>query len=399
MEILVKMRYVFDTSNRSNETLESETLKVTPEVVSEPAQLSEEELQAEGDRQRQSADFSNVGGSCSLIGEDALDPVGSPPPDQVNTVVKIVPGVPFKANRPKPDAFGELPPQLRVRIPVDFVADEGRSAFAHPLVIKRLALMNEAWIRYARNLINEGGALTLTDQTTTNIDNIRVSSAYRPGPTDSSWSYGWLLKGVDSIQRKLSSEARSNQSQFLKIRSGNGIDPNKSVAIRRFRSRYSSRKPSSLQDKQFLFDGYLIDRYGTIERGRTKIAFYSNHASGLAIDIGSGGLTSNSSTNAAQQDTTLFKWLKANAHLYGFTPYKNNPRQVEEAWHWEFLPTREAFFTNVDFVQDGNFNVRVQEQGTQTGVPTTRYDEQRGITSSPVREPFSKEVRASKIGV
>lgn len=49
---------------------------------------------------------------------------------------------------------------------------------------------------------------------------------------------------------------------------------------------------------------------------------YSNHQSGLAVDINTGGSTS----------TSIYRWLEANAGAYGFK--RTVPSEI---WHWELI--------------------------------------------------------------
>ena len=53
----------------------------------------------------------------------------------------------------------------------------------------------------------------------------------------------------------------------------------------------------------------------------------SNHGWGLAVDINVGGF-----------DSSVYKWLKANAHKYGYVhPAWAEPgTKKSEAWHWEY---------------------------------------------------------------
>ena len=78
------------------------------------------------------------------------------------------------------------------------------------------------------------------------------------------------------------------------------------------------------------YEAYLIAQYGSIYNGQRWVAFDSPHETGLAVDLGSGGLSPNSQTAQAQKRTNLYKWLKDNAHIYGWTPY------LREPWHWEY---------------------------------------------------------------
>jgi D-alanyl-D-alanine dipeptidase len=78
------------------------------------------------------------------------------------------------------------------------------------------------------------------------------------------------------------------------------------------------------------YEAYLVKHYGSILAGQKWVAFDSPHETGLAVDLGCGGLSPNSQTAQTQKRTALYKWMIDNAALYGFTPY------LPEPWHWEF---------------------------------------------------------------
>ena len=78
----------------------------------------------------------------------------------------------------------------------------------------------------------------------------------------------------------------------------------------------------------------LIERYGSVERGSVYLAFNSPHETGLAFDIGSGGLSPTSATITQQRQTPLYRWLVEHAHKYGISPYSAEP------WHWEVRAPR-----------------------------------------------------------
>ena len=52
-----------------------------------------------------------------------------------------------------------------------------------------------------------------------------------------------------------------------------------------------------------------------------------------------------------------FKWLKENAHKFGFSPYRYEP------WHWELLAPLENFLSGKEFTSD--YAVRVTEKVMQ----------------------------------
>ena len=89
------------------------------------------------------------------------------------------------------------------------------------------------------------------------------------------------------------------------------------------------------------YEAILIQRYGSVAKGRLYLAFDSPHETGLACDFGCGGLQPVSATIPQQKETPLFKWLVDNAWMFGFTPYKVEP------WHWESRISSAAYLSGV----------------------------------------------------
>ena len=112
----------------------------------------------------------------------------------------------------------------------------------------------------------------------------------------------------------------------------------------------------------------MIEKYTTVAAGRSKMAYNSPHELGLAMDVKTGpkgGLFAsyNGSKHIMEQkDTALFKWMRENAHLYGFTPYKWEKRG--EPWHWECRLPYDAYASGIEFTED--FAVRVTDIGKKT---------------------------------
>lgn len=107
------------------------------------------------------------------------------------------------------------------------------------------------------------------------------------------------------------------------------------------------------------YENEMRRRYGSVREGRRWMAYNSPHETGLAVDFGSHGIWPTKSGNSGpfglsnqeQKQTPFYLWLKENAHLYGFTPYKT------EAWHWEVRLPRLAWENAQEFTN--NFAVRV----------------------------------------
>jgi LAS superfamily LD-carboxypeptidase LdcB len=86
-------------------------------------------------------------------------------------------------------------------------------------------------------------------------------------------------------------------------------------------------------------DGTRRTRDEAIAEGRKWIAFDSPHETALVVDFGSCGLEPNRRTVKKQRSTVAWKWLRDNAHRYGFSPY------LPEPWHWEHKVTLLAWQT------------------------------------------------------
>jgi len=85
------------------------------------------------------------------------------------------------------------------------------------------------------------------------------------------------------------------------------------------------------------YEHELVRRYGSpgesleaaVARGRKFLAYESPHETGLAVDLGCGGLAPVSRTIERQKKTPVYHWLCACAVGFGFSPY------LPEPWHWE----------------------------------------------------------------
>lgn len=99
------------------------------------------------------------------------------------------------------------------------------------------------------------------------------------------------------------------------------------------------------------YDAAMIEKYGSVSAGRAWVAFRSPHMTGLALDFGNNGLYPTSATNETQKQSPFFNWLKENAHLYGFTPYK------KEAWHWEVKVPLDSYASGEEFTNE--YSVKV----------------------------------------
>jgi hypothetical protein len=77
------------------------------------------------------------------------------------------------------------------------------------------------------------------------------------------------------------------------------------------------------------YERVLVAKYGSVANGRRFLALDSPHETGLACDLGCGGLMPVSGTIAEQERTPLYHWLVDHAWRYGWHPY------LQESWHFE----------------------------------------------------------------
>ncbi|MCA9656594.1 MAG: D-alanyl-D-alanine carboxypeptidase family protein [Myxococcales bacterium] len=94
------------------------------------------------------------------------------------------------------------------------------------------------------------------------------------------------------------------------------------------------------------YEQVLVKKYGSVREGRKWLAYASPHETGLAMDIGVGGLTPNRKTRDKQRQTPLHQWMVENADRFGWHPYKNEP------WHWEHYIGRGAWETGDPEAED-----------------------------------------------
>jgi hypothetical protein len=98
------------------------------------------------------------------------------------------------------------------------------------------------------------------------------------------------------------------------------------------------------------YNADMIKQYGSVAEGRKWRAFASAHQTGLAFDVGCGGITPDRTLIPAQKKTKLYAWLVDNAYRWGWHPYSGEP-----TWHFEHKVSQTAFQTGVaDTATPGN---------------------------------------------
>lgn len=151
-----------------------------------------------------------------------------------------------------------------------------------------------------------------------------------------------------------------NYEEFIKdLESKYVYNNNKSISIENLRKE---------EQYKYLSQQQLYDI--SIKEAKKRLGYKGGHTLAMAVDLYWDGRphgemvfdSSDSDKNSELEETSLFKWLKQNAHLYGFTPYKN------EAWHWECLLPINSWLTGEEFTS--NYSVRVVE--TSIKKPSSR---------------------------
>jgi len=128
---------------------------------------------------------------------------------------------------------------------------------------------------------------------------------------------------------------------------------------------------AGVTDLRSLFDQMLIDRYGSLNKGRSQLGWFSPHATGLAVDIWLKGETvdggqaimgpgtsSGASNTSRQKKMKFWIWMTKNAIKFGFTPYNAEP------WHWEVQMPLASYKTGKEWTK--NWNVYVEERGVKS---------------------------------
>jgi hypothetical protein len=131
------------------------------------------------------------------------------------------------------------------------------------------------------------------------------------------------------------------------------------------------------------YESVLVKRFGSVAEGRKWLAYNSPHETGLAIDIGVGGLWPSRSTASKQKQQPLHKWLVANAHEFGWHPYKVEP------WHWEFPMSLQAFASGVVGPDDPGPPVQNESFG-----PEGAADDEWALEDEDLGEMPGEEVEA-----
>lgn len=86
------------------------------------------------------------------------------------------------------------------------------------------------------------------------------------------------------------------------------------------------------------YEATLIQRYGTVARGRIYLAYRSPHETGMALDFGSPPPLEPRSVNAERmRSSAAYDWLMAHAPERGLRCY------LPEPWHWELPLPREVW--------------------------------------------------------
>ena len=132
------------------------------------------------------------------------------------------------------------------------------------------------------------------------------------------------------------------------------------------------------------YEEQMIETYGSVSEGKKWKAYISAHETGLGVDFyipkttedevdiapsQSGDSEYGKRTQSLQKQTKAFKWLRNNAHKYGFTPF------LREPWHWEVLLPIESWKTGAEITNEYNissYDIRVEETSIANGSKTNQ---------------------------
>ena len=143
------------------------------------------------------------------------------------------------------------------------------------------------------------------------------------------WVHGTIKPGDRRLQKVASAHKRPEYLHTTAAKAFNAIrrDMRRDIGVDlRIAAGW---RPHRWKDRTE-YETFLQNRYGDTGPDAQKwIAFYGPHETGLAFDLGSGGLWPSSASVKEQRETPAYKWLVKNAHKYGARPY------LLEPWHWE----------------------------------------------------------------
>ena len=129
-------------------------------------------------------------------------------------------------------------------------------------------------------------------------------------------------------------EIPDSELQTLSFSPGNKMNKKAATAMEEMNKAYKADNGSDLTINEAYRDCATQAAYATpgnpLYQGGNAADYppcQSNHGWGLAVDINVGGF-----------DSSVYKWLKANAHKYGYVhPAWAEPgTKKSEAWHWEY---------------------------------------------------------------
>ena len=129
-------------------------------------------------------------------------------------------------------------------------------------------------------------------------------------------------------------EIPDSELQTLSFSPGNKMNKKAATAMEEMNKAYKADNGSDLTINEAYRDCATQAAYATpgnpLYQGGNAADYppcQSNHGWGLAVDINVGGF-----------DSSVYKWLKANAHKYGYVhPAWAEPgTKKPEAWHWEY---------------------------------------------------------------
>ncbi len=114
--------------------------------------------------------------------------------------------------------------------------------------------------------------------------------------------------------------------------------------------------------------------YKSCRSARSAVAFMSPHMTGLCVDFGNNGISTNGKKKSGMRKSEAYKFLLNYAWLFGLYPYS------AETWHFELQMPRESWFSGYEFASglDSADRVRVAEL-------------EEGATSSPSEDATSMD--------
>lgn len=213
---------------------------------------------------------------------------------------------------------------------------------------------------------------------------VRINEAFTSLPPNSPLlvdvGRGVKLHSLVATRFKAMQEAAATES--IEIKPQSGWRKRKWASVSDYEADIRRKYVDNPESKHF-YQNYIDEANGNesqarsiaFRKGKGTLAYKSAHETGMAIDVvvdpvepGDVSIRPDSNSAKDQEKTAAFRWLKQNAHKFGFTPLLHE----FEPWHYECLLPINSWKTGEEFTS--RYDVIVKEKSIANGKLTSRRD-------------------------